>query len=193
MSKLEKLLYKFKHLDVHQVSNGAILIGRAPHIASEAWLNEIYPTLQTDDLDELEMCLRTTIPSEYKRFLTEVSNGLSILVAEFSLDGLRRNYDRTVDGNRQPFSLEIPNVHERPRNAKENHLFIGGYKWDGSHLYIDKETSKVHFCDRWDATSLYEWNSFGEMLISEIERIYALYDTNGVKINEDMWTTPIER
>lgn len=193
MNRLEELLYKFKELGVHQVSNGAILIGRAPHIAPEAWLNKIYPKLNGVDLDELEVCLKTEIPQPYRKFLSEISNGLNILVAEFSLDGLRRNYDRSVDGSRQPFSLEIPNIHERPRNAKKNHFFIGGYSWDGSKLYIDKETNKVHYCDRWDVTSLYEWDSFEEMLLSEVERIYALYDSNGVKINEDMWTTPIER
>ncbi len=193
MERLVDLLYRFKHLGIEKTKSGAILIGRAPHIAPEAWLNSIYPCLNDDDIQNLEKELKIEIPADYKYFLKNISNGLTILVRVFTLDGLRSNYDRSIDASRQPFALDITNIHERPRNAHKNHFFIGGYSWDGSNLYIDTVTNKVHFCDRWDVTSLYEWNSFEDMLVSEIERIYMLYDKNGVKINEDMWTTPIER
>ena len=53
----------------------------------------------------------------------------------------------------QPFSIITANIRERPRNAADDHFFIGGYDWDGSYLYIDKRTSTVHYCDRDDATS----------------------------------------
>lgn len=193
MNKLEKLLHKFDHLGICQVPNGSILVGRAPHIASEAWLNVIYAKLNSSDIDELENSLNDSIPLVYKHFLLEFSNGISILNGVFTLDGYRPDYDRSIEGSRLPFSLEIPNLHERPKNAKKNHFFIGGYNWDGSHLYIDKDTGIVHYCDRWDVTSLYQWKSFDNMLISEIERIYSLHDSNGIIINEDICTTPIDR
>lgn len=193
MSKIEKLIYQFKNLGIKEVPNGAILVGKAPHIAQDAWLNEIYPKLKQPDIDELEACLKTSIPIEYKKFLMNISNGLSIMGGVFTLDGLRREYDRSIEGSREPYSIEIPNVHERPINAKKKHFFIGGYNWDGSHLYIDTETNIVHYCDRWDVTSLSRWITLEDMVISEIKRIYSLYDSKGLIINEDKWTTPIER
>ena len=66
------------------------------------------------------------------------------------------------------------------------------YSWDGSKIYIDKETNAVHFCARWDATSLFKWASFEEMIVSEVKRFIKLFNENGVIINEDLFTTPIE-
>ena len=40
---LEKLLMRFSHLGVTHSKNGALLIGKAPHIAEYAWLNVMYP------------------------------------------------------------------------------------------------------------------------------------------------------
>lgn len=92
----------------------------------------------------------------------------------------------------RPFSIITPNIKERPRNAKDNYFFIGGYNWDCSKLYIDMVTNKVHYCAERDATTLYEWNSFEEMIVSEVKRITNLFDDKGVVLNEDMHTTPIE-
>lgn len=43
--ELENLLMRFSHLGVTHSKNGALLIGKAPHIAEYAWLN-IIPVLQ---------------------------------------------------------------------------------------------------------------------------------------------------
>lgn len=62
----------------------------------------------------------------------------------------------------------------------QRHLFfIGGYRYDGSKLYIDSEDGKVHFCKRRDASSLLAWDSFEDMLLSESKRIFTLYDDRG--------------
>lgn len=190
--EVKKELYSFEYLGLEKSELGAILIGKAPHIAPVAWLHSLYPTLTNEDLDLLEKELDTNIPKEYKDFLLNYSNGLSIFVSKFSLYGMRKELGRTIEASRQPFSLITPNTIEKPKNAKANHFFIGSYKWDGSKLYIDNETGKVHYCDRWDATSLYEWNSFAEMLVSEVKRITSLFDEKGVIMNEDLHTTPIE-
>ncbi|MBS1605312.1 MAG: hypothetical protein JST42_21790 [Bacteroidetes bacterium] len=95
--------------------------------------------------------------------------------------------------SRQPFSPDISNIDERPENAKESYFFIGGYSWDGSKLYIDKATNLVHYCGRRDATSLYQWSSFEEMLVSEVRRICGLFDDKGVVKDPNRYTTPIER
>jgi hypothetical protein len=186
-------LYKFENLGIETSENGAILIGKALHIAPLAWLNEIYPVLNEEDILLIEKELKTEVPLDYKNFLINFSNGLKIFVATFSLYGLRKVLGRSVEASRQPFSIFTSNSYEKPENSKEHYFFIGGYNWDGSKLYIDKTTNKVHYCDRWDATSLFEWDSFEEMIVSEVKRITNLFDEKGVILDENMYTTPIER
>uniref|UniRef100_UPI0026027B85 hypothetical protein n=1 Tax=Chryseobacterium sp. TaxID=1871047 RepID=UPI0026027B85 len=59
-----------------------------------------------------------------------------------------------------------------------------------SRLYIDKDTNIVHCCERWDATSKVQWSSFEEMLLSELKRLYRLFDDEGKEIDEDASTLP---
>jgi hypothetical protein len=192
--EVKKELFKYKYLGEETVSDtGALLIGHAPHIAPQAWLHKIYPVLNDDDIAIVESNLNTRIPSDYKYFLQHNSNGLNIFVATFALNGHRKQLGRSIAASRQPFGLDIPNVDERPDNAKDSYFFIGSYSWDGSKLYIDKETGKVHYCDRWDAASLYKWNSFEEMLVSEVKRICDLFDEKGVTKDPAKCPTPVER
>lgn len=190
--EVKKELFKYKSLGEEIAQNGTLLIGRAPHVARLAWLHEIYPTLNEIDLTNLEQELKTKIPEEYRFFLQHYSNGLGIFVSKFYLYGLRKDLARSIEASRQPFSPVISNIDERAENAKTSYFFIGGYSWDGSKLYIDGETGIVHYCERWDATSLYQWNSFSEMLLSEIKRLTSLFDENGIIINKDLHTTPVE-
>ncbi|MCD0464945.1 SMI1/KNR4 family protein [Flavobacterium sp. ENC] len=189
---LKKELYKFENLGVQKSENGTILIGKAIHVAPLAWLNKIYPILGDEDILLLGKELKTEIPKDYKFFLTNFSNGLNIFVSTFSMYGLRKELGRSIEASRQPFSIFTPNLQERPKNAKDNYFFIGGYNWDGSKLYIDNVTNKVHYCAEWDATSLYEWNSFEEMIVSEVKRITSLFDEKGIILNINKHTTPIE-
>lgn len=79
------------------------------------------------------------------------------------------------------------------KNLKmQRHLFfIGGYRYDGSKLYIDSEDGKVHFCKRRDASSLLAWDSFEDMLLSESKRIFTLYDDRGRMLAPSEKTLPI--
>jgi hypothetical protein len=194
MNKKEELLslvYKFKDLSVERTNNGVTLIGKNSSVKNNNWLNKLYPILSIEDCGNLELQIGTNLPLEYKVFLTEYSNGLNILLSTLSIYGLRKETGRTLEYSRQPYSVLTPNLFERPTNAKENFFFIGGYNWDGSHLYIDKETNKVHFCNRWDATSLLSWASLEDMLLLEIERIYKLFDENGIELNDNIPTIPM--
>lgn len=188
----DKLMMRYSHLGTRKVeATGAFLIGHVPHIASEAWLNSIYPCLSEQDIAELEAQLETTIPFEYSYFLQNISNGMNVLVDELCLFGKRTNYTRTLmDVTRQPFSLRDA-LEERPRNATPDMFFIGGYSWDGSKLYIDKRDNRVYYCLRYDSTPLKSWNSLSEMILSEIERLYALFSIDGKQINESEPTVPV--
>lgn len=189
--EINALIYKFENLGLSNSNDGAMMIGHAPFKGPQAWLNIIFPKLNNEEVALLEDNLRTTIPKEYKDFLMNFSNGCNILSSNLSLYGLRRQLTRDPKANsRQPFSLITPNLHERPENALENYFFLGGYNWDGSLLYIDKETNIVHCCERWDATSKVQWNSFQEMLLSELKRLYTFFDDQGKEIDEDVSTLP---
>ncbi|OXA71216.1 1,3-beta-glucan synthase regulator [Flavobacterium aquidurense] len=189
--EIKSELLKFKNLGIENSKDGAILIGKAPHNGPEGWLNIIYPVLSKDELISLEKELKMLIPDVYSEFLMNFSNGLNILSSTFSLYGLRRQINRLEGGKiRQPYSIITPNLYERPDNSNDNFFFIGGYNWDGSHLYIDKETGFIHCCERWDATSKIQWESLEGMILSELKRLYLLFDNNGVELDEDIETTP---
>ncbi len=188
--EIEYLIYKFQNLGTEKTENETILIGKAPHIGTEAWLNKIYKALSDSDINNLEIMLNQKIPCQYKDFLKNFSNGLNILISTFSLYGLRKVIGRDLIASRQPFSLETPNIFERPTNAMDNYFFIGGYDWDGSKIFIDNETNKIYCCTRYDATPKYEWNSLNEMIISEIKRLYNQFDENGIEIDDNIPTIP---
>jgi len=183
-------LKKNGHLGEKKLDAGTILIGEAPHIGPMAWLHSIHPPLTNIQIAELEEKFKIKIPNEYSDFL-KTTNGLKIFGTTFCLDGLRNNYRRTVNDVWQPFDIIAANTLERPKNAEKNFLFIGGYDWDGSRLYINTADNKVHLCQKEDATSLYEWVNFLHMLESEIGRLIGLFDDQGRQINEHESTLPI--
>lgn len=172
----------YKHLGEKLCENGTLLIGRAPHIAPYAWLNFIYPPLSNEEIQNLEHEMKTEIPNDYKSFL-KISNGLGILHT-LSLYGLRNNYKRSIkEAEQQPFSLTTPNISEKPKKAGKNIFYIGGYSsGNGAWLYIDKENNTVHLCKKGGVKSLYQWNSFDEMLSSEVDRLVRLFDSDGKKL-----------
>ena len=83
------------------------------------------------------------------------------------------------------------NLYERPKNAKSEYFFIGGYDWgNGSHLYIDKSNNKVYRCETDNAKPLNEWNTLNEMILSEIDRLIELHNERGELKENVEQTTP---
>lgn len=183
-------LNSFRNLGEKVLSDGTHLIGKAPHIAPMAWLHSLYPPLTDGQIIEMEAQLGLIIPNEYKIFL-KASNGLNAFNTTFCLYGFRKNFNRNLIDVWQPSDIFNPNIKERPRNAMKSIFFIGWYDWDGSQLYIDTTTNKVHLCEREDAISLYQWNSFRNMLESEITRLMTLFDAHGRPLDENKSTLPI--
>ncbi len=188
---IKDCISQYDHLGKMVLKNGTILVGKAPHIAEFAWLHKLFFPLKKADIQLLEKELSTDIPKSYEQFLLTFGNGYSIFCSTFSLDGLRNMNSRSDDFIVQPFSIKISNIFERPKNSRDEYFFIGGYKLDGSKLYIDTTTGKVHYCKKTDATSLYSWNSFEDMFIAETKRIFSLFDKNGFLIGPKNATLPI--
>ncbi|MDD6487601.1 MAG: SMI1/KNR4 family protein [Spirochaetales bacterium] len=187
--EIKEKLMKFKDLG-YEEREGCCLIGKPEYLPKLAWLIVIMSPLKNDEILLMEEKYSIKIPPVYKNFLQDFGNGLDIFTGTLSFFGYRKHYKRDETAILQPFALDIPNVYERPKNAKDTYFFMGFYDWDGSELYIDTETNHVHFCKRDDATSLYEWNSFEEMLTSEIDRLLKLFTEDGRPIDENQSTLP---
>lgn len=80
---------RFSHLGVSHSKNGALLIGKAPHIAEYAWLNVMYPCIAETETCDLEKKLGCAIPEIYRDFLMNVSNGFDIMNCTLALHGCR--------------------------------------------------------------------------------------------------------
>lgn len=100
--ELENLLMRFSHLGVTHSKNGALLIGKAPHIAEYAWLNIMYPCITEAEVCDLEKKLGVAIPDVYRDFLMNVSNGLNIMNCTLALHGCRTSYNRADFESRYP-------------------------------------------------------------------------------------------
>jgi hypothetical protein len=170
----------YRHLGSEAQDDGTELIGRAPHIAPEAWLHVIFRPLSPAEIEEVGTTLARPVPQEY-RALLEQCNGLYLFSGSLSLDGLRSSPDRT-SGIRQPFPLDIPNVDERPADAPDSAFFLGGYKKDGSLAYLDADTGAVYRCGRGSARPLNRWESFDEFLAAEFARLSTIYGQDGVLV-----------
>lgn len=188
---LEKLLMRFSHLGVSHSKNGALLIGKAPHIAEYAWLNVMYPCATETEIYDLEKRLGCAIPKVYKDFLMNVSNGLNVMNCTLALHVCRMSYNRADFESRYPFNIEDVQKYERPKNATQEMFFFASYNYDCSKLYLNTSDNKIYYCDRYDATPLKSWDSLSDMITSEIERIFSLFDTDGRIFNRMAPTTPV--
>ena len=190
---LEKLLMRFFHLGVSHSKNGALLIGKAPHIAEYAWLNVMYPCITEAEVCDLEKKLGCAIPEVYRNFLMNVSNGFDIMNCTLALHGCRTSYNRSDLDSWYPFSLEDIQKNERPKNATQEMFFFASYNYDCSKLYLNTSDNKIYYCDRYDTTPLKSWDSLSDMITSEIERIFGLFDADGRISNRMAPTTPVVR
>jgi hypothetical protein len=179
---------KYKLLGVKETKY-ANLIGRAPHVGKEAWLHAIYKPITQKEITEINNDLHIEMPKVYVDFLM-VCNGLSVFGTTISLFGYRYNYIRDLENIWQPFNIITVNNSERPFDAKANHFFFGFYNWDGSNLFIDTDTLKVYRCLEDSVKILNEWETFEDMLISEIDRLMLLFNEDGIKIDKDKQTIP---
>lgn len=189
-TEIMEYIQTFEKYGCKEYENGTKEYGHAPFIAPEAYNFCVFATLNEDDIVELERDLKREIPSQFRSFLMTDTNGLH-LFHHFSLYGMRKSYNRDLNATPAPFGLLKPNIYEKPKNAKDTYFFIGGYRYDGSKLYIDSEDGKVHFCKRRDASSLLAWDSFEDMLLSESKRIFTLYDDRGRMLVPSEKTLPI--
>lgn len=188
---IEAKLFEFKHLGFEEDTHKTKLIGHLPKIAPYAWLHQIFSPLGHSDIKKMEEELSINLPPTLKPFFS-FANGLNIFSNSLSIYGMRRPIKRSELAF-EPFEIKTPNLFERPRDAKSEYFFIGGYNWDGSLLFINTEDGKVYRCLRNSAKKLNQWDDLFSMLSSEIDRLKTHFDQNGYEINEEVPTTPSSR
>lgn len=174
-------LARYREFGCEKLSNGSELIGRAKFIAPFAYLHSLYAPLNEKDILMMEEKLKFVFPMSIRNFYQSF-NGLKLFNTALNFYGLRTSTSRSVDASRQPFDIFTVNVDERIAGAGNNLLFIGGYSWNKSKLYIDINTERVFFCSSESATPLLQWDSFDIMLQSEIDRLIDLHSEEGKNI-----------
>lgn len=184
------IVWRARSMGERTLQNGTQLVGHVPHIAPDAWLHLIFAGLDKAGIDQVEHQLGIQLPADFDWFLRR-ANGISLFSGSLSVYGLRESYARSGDAVWQPFAIDVPNTLERPRDAKDSALFVGGYRSDGSRVYIDTDSSRVYRCSRDTVKPLNEWPSFLEMLASEAKRLSQLFDDNGRKLDPRASTAPI--
>ena len=188
----EQLLSKYSHLGKKYIEEtGATIIGHAPHIAPEAYLNMAFEPLSKEDILHLESRLHQIIPDPYKDFLMKVSNGATVC-CELFLYGYRRysDKDKGIIYVFEPYDLEDINCRDWVTKPSPNMFFFGSYDWNGDELYMDRESLEIVLCSTPDLTPLYKWKSFDDFLQEEVNRLYTMFDENGVQLNESSSPLP---
>ncbi|BBI34338.1 SMI1/KNR4 family protein [Cohnella abietis] len=192
LKEIEERLSGWEASGTKKIANGAKLICPVPSVAPEAWLHTQFGALNLEQLNDLQNQLDVTIPSVYREFLMW-SNGLNLFSFSLRLMGLRFSYSRSGDEARQPFDIIALND-DRPMNAPKEWFYFGSYEWDGTKVFIDLseglDTTSVYYCERRTTKILNRWPDFKKWLIDENDRLSALYDYNGICINDSVPTTP---
>lgn len=187
---LRPVFERAKELGMRTLPNGTALFGRVPHVGPDAWLHVMYAGLSEPDLVEVEHRAGRRLPEDYRSLLRE-TNGLSLFSGAMYLSGLRKSYERTGEGAWQPFAIEDANVLERPADARPEFVFIGGYKADGSRLYLTPDRPDVVRCERDSVGPLNKWTSLQHMLASEARRLATHFDDTGHRLDPSTPTAPV--
>lgn len=167
---------------------GTKLYGHLPKNGPDAWLHEVFQPLSLDKIRELEEKINKQFNNEFASFL-QTTNGLMLFNGELAIYGYRDSYNRARE-TRLPYNLITPNTLERPKDSEEEYLFIGGYSFDGSMIYINLIDNKVFHCSRSESKNIFfEWNSLLSMLKSEFNYLRTYFDKNGYLIDENVDTT----
>jgi hypothetical protein len=183
LQQVYEIMQSARGLGCRVLDDGTRLIGRVPHVGSQAWLHLLFPPMSDPDIAEVENEIGIPFPEALIDFYS-LANGLSLFSDSLSIYGRRDNYQRTGDSVWQPFNIVTSNTIERLSDAKPSYLFIGGYpSRKGFYLYIDTRELCVYRCTRQSSKPLAKWQSFEEMLVAEANRLKLFFDSQGRRVN----------
>lgn len=189
-SNIVNKLKEYENIGFKKNDDGTLLIGKVPHVAPFAWFHIIFPPLLPESIILLQQHLKLEFSKELFYFYTHM-NGIDLFSTSLSIYGQRKSYDRTNFHNPEPFDILTYNFENRPLGFKKDFLIIGGYSWDGSFIVLDIKCNKIRRVDRDSCKILNTWNTLEIYFLLEVNRLAALYDDNGKKINPNEPTIPL--
>lgn len=189
LASLNQLVSVAESLGARTLANGTRLVGRVPHVGSDAWLHVLFAGLNESQIDSVETLVGRVLPDEYRWLLHRV-NGFALFSGALFVTGLRTGYARAGDQAWQPFSIQDANLLERPRDAQAGSVFVGGYKADGSMIYLTPPDPPVFRCARDSASPLNVWPSFMQMVVEEANRLASHFDASGRRRDPRTSTAP---
>lgn len=154
----------------------------------------LYEPLDDAFISRLEMVIGKPLPPALSEFYRK-ANGFSIFGGKFSMKGLRHDYSRelTDEGMYQPVSLEYENTTKRPKGYTADMTFFGWYSYDCSNIYTQAGDKRIFMCPRRTVKpTLCEWPDFDTFLLSEADRLAALFDEEGHMIDKSATGLPLE-
>ena len=150
--------------------DGTRLVGHVPHVAPLAYLHQLGEPLGGLDASRVQMEARRPMPDEFRWFLTEASNGLS-LFAEIEVYGLRRD--------RWPFPAGDAN-----RLSNLPGFVVGSYREDGSRVTI-LEDARICWVPEDSSEAARYWPDFITWLAEESDRLGQRFDADGKELDDD--------
>ncbi|WP_157273828.1 SMI1/KNR4 family protein [Thiobacillus denitrificans] len=145
------------------------------------YLHCIHGSLDASDIAILEQQIGRQLPPALRDFYLQ-ANGLYLFADSLSIGGLRTDYSRKADDSAwQPVSLEYGNTLDRAPEIPSSWIAFGFYPADpGADVSYDEAGGRILATPRYKAAPiLYQWTSLAEMLLSEVERLSALYRMKG--------------
>jgi hypothetical protein len=169
------------------LDDGTRLIGR---FAPDAYLHHFFPGLIGGELEVLEMFLRRPVPKPLAR-LYQRFNGFRLFTGEFDIFGLRRSHTRTTRDVWQPFDIQDFNIYERPPRTPGDIVFFAGYQDDLTLLGMAPDGPEVYATPEGKWKIKRTWPDLETCLLSEVERLAALFDDQGKLIGKRGKISPI--
>lgn len=187
MVDLLKLVGKFQAKNDRE-SNTAFFRTHVPWVAPEAYLNTIFKPAAPEALSEVNNRLR--MPDPILELLKQ-HNGAILLSRSLSLFGVvgkGQLYNRSDPFSLPPYNIETENLSGIP--DRDRFLKVGGYRYDGSGAYIDRQTLEIVLFREGEKKPCCSWPTLDDWLNTEIRRLTGLFDASGKRLVDEAQTLP---
>jgi len=190
---LESILRRideWRRLGFKESPNGSRIVGHTPRDFPEAYLHTFFTPQSRKAWEEYGFRLPPPLQGLYSE-----CNGLSLFHEALVIYGIRKHYNRDDSAQFQPFDLIDHNQEHRGAwhpladYRSDRRVFFGSYS-DGSGIYVEAESPKVHRVIRGKVNPSNEWAHVESFLQSEYDRISNLFTSEGYLLREDFCTAP---
>lgn len=182
--EVSNLLSRWKSIGHEIKDDGTELIGRAPHVASEAWMHYIFAPNNSIEFREKYQYLISGFDHYYfSRIFNEI-NGICLFSQNLFIFGNRTSYRR--DGSVfQPWELDNGIWEGRELGVGDDVVVFGGsHTLPDGIFFAETKAGEILAIDRASPeTPMFRWPDFDCFFEGEINRLSRLFDDNGRVLN----------